>query len=68
MIQEAGCFHALCVFEYGVHIKTMLPRNVPVGGVRAFRPPILSNVLESWSKGSHAARELAAIFSVTLVF
>ena len=27
--------------------------------------PILSNLQESWSKGSHAARELATVFSVT---
>ena len=33
------------------------------GGRRA--PPIFSNLQESWSKGSHAARELATVFSVT---
>ena len=27
--------------------------------------PILSNLQESWSKSSHAARELAIVFSVT---
>ena len=28
-------------------------------------PPISSNLQESWSKVSHAARELATVFSVT---
>ena len=29
-------------------------------------PPIFSNLQESWLKGSHAAREVATVFSVTL--
>ena len=31
-------------------------------------PPIFSNLQECWSKVSHAARELATVFSVTLLF
>jgi len=38
-----------------------------VNGGRACgrRPPIFSNLQESWSKVSHAAKELATVFSVT---
>ena len=32
----------------------------------ASHPPLFSNLQENWSKGSHAARELATVFSVTL--
>ena len=35
---------------------------------RASRPRIVSNLQESWSKVSHAARELATEFSVTFFF
>ena len=31
-------------------------------------PPIFSNLQESWSKSSYAARELVTVFSVTFVF
>jgi len=31
----------------------------------ALRHPIISNLQDSWSKVSHAARELATVFSVT---
>jgi len=34
----------------------------------ASHPPIYSNLQESWSKGSRAARELATVFSVTFIF
>ena len=39
---------------------------MPIGGVGgASRPPIFSNLQESGTKGSHAARELATVFCVT---
>ena len=31
-------------------------------------PPIFSNLQKSWSKGSHAGRELATVISVILFF
>ena len=31
------------------------------------RPPIFSNLQESWPKGSHAGRELATVFPVTFL-
>ena len=37
-----------------------------MGGVGAARPPIFSTLHESWSKVSHAARELATFFFVTV--
>ena len=37
------------------------------GGVEGALP-IFSNSQESWSKVSHAARELATVFSVTFLF
>ena len=39
-----------------------------MGGVGASRPPVYSYLQESWSKVSHAAGELATVFSVTLSF
>jgi len=46
-----------------------LCRDVPIGGRGVRRvPPMFSNLQESWSKGSHAARELATVFSVTFFF
>ena len=36
------------------------------GGVGASRPQIFSNLQESWPKVSHAASELATVFSVTI--
>ena len=43
-------------------------RDVPMASVGASRPPIFSNWQESRSKVSHAARELATVFSVTFRF
>ena len=34
----------------------------------ASRPPILSKLQERWSKGSHVARELATVSSVTFFY
>ena len=36
-----------------------------LGGVGDVTPPIFSNLQESWSKGSHAAGDLATVFSMT---
>ena len=38
------------------------------GDVGDVVPPIFSNLQESWSEVSYAARELATVFSVTFVF
>ena len=46
----------------------ILYRDVPMGGVGAWRPPIFSKLQESWSKVSQAARGLATVFSVTFFF
>ena len=47
----------------------VLIRDVPNGGVGGrVMHPIFSDLQESWLKGSHAARELAIVFSVTFVF
>ena len=45
-------------------------RDVPTGGVGegSPRPPIFSNLQESWSKGSHAAMEMATVLSVNFCF
>ena len=40
-------------------------RDVPIGGLGGVAHQIFSNLQESWSKGSHAAIELATKFSVT---
>ena len=40
--------------------------DVPMGGVGGVTP-IVSNLQESWSKVSHAARELTTLFSVTFL-
>jgi len=47
---------ALTVLSKGLH---------RLWGVGALSPSIFSNLQEGWSKGSHAARELATVFSVT---
>ena len=43
-------------------LRSVPPRDVPIGGGGA--SPVFSNLQESWSKGSHAGRELATVFSV----
>jgi len=45
--------------------KICLTRNVPMGGVGHPTPPIFSNLQESWSEFSQAARGPATVFSVT---
>ena len=44
----------------------VLCRDVPMGGVAP--PPNNVNLQKIWSKGSHAARELTTVFSLTFVF
>ena len=49
----------------GTRVSVLPGRDVPIGDVA---PPIFSNLQESWSKGSHAARELAKVFSLSFLF
>ena len=56
-------------------LLTIIKRSTPVKeswnllmGHGGGMPPIYSNLEESWSKVSHAARELATVFSVTFLF
>ena len=44
------------------HEVNVADRDASTGGVGASRPLICSNLQKSWSKGSHAARELATVF------
>ena len=59
-------FHCyLCDFVIRSEVRD---RDVPTRGREGVTLPIFSNLRESWSKGSHAARELATVFSVTSFF
>ena len=48
-----------------IKLQSTTDRDVSMGGTK---PPNISNLQESWSTVSHAARKLAAVYSVTISF
>ena len=55
-----------CIRELGRESQRI--RDAPIGRGGIASTPIFSNSQEIWSKGSHAAREVATVFSVTFSF